>query len=128
MIACLETYDFIHALGHIDYIARYARFSDQEVYYHEFPDQLDRILTLTAMGGKALEINTRRLDNKERIETILPIYRRFAELGGKLVTLGSDAHRAVDVGRRLTVAMDIARSCNLTAVRFVNNQPVNILG
>ena len=126
MIACLETYDFIHALGHIDYIARYARFADQEVYYHEFPERLDRILELTATGGKALEINTRRLDNKERIETILPIYRRFAELGGKLVTLGSDAHRAVDVGRRLTVAMDMARSCNLTAVRFVNNQPVII--
>lgn len=118
MIACMERYDFIHSLGHIDYIARYARFEDTELYYHEFQDRLDRVLTLVAEAGKALEINTRRLDSKERIEAVLPIYRRFAELGGQLVTIGSDAHKAADVGRRLEIGMEIAAACGLQAVRF----------
>lgn len=126
MITCMEQYDFIHSLGHIDYIARYARFSDTEVYYHEFQDRLDRVLTLAAAGDKAIEINTRRLDSNERIAAVLPIYRRFAELGGKLVTIGSDAHQAADVGRRLDTGMEIAAICGLQPVRFQAGQYLKI--
>lgn len=128
MIACLEKYDFIHALGHIDYIARYARFADTEIRYHEFARSIDRVLELLANSGKALEINTRRLDSKERIETLLPIYRRFAQLGGKLVTIGSDAHKAIDVGRRIETGMEMAKACGLIAVRYENGQPLEIVG
>ncbi len=126
MAECLEKYDFIHSLGHIDYIARYARFPDPEVYYHEHPDHIDHVLALAAAGGKAMEINTRRLDSKERIAAIMPVYRRFAELGGKLVTIGSDAHRAADVGRRLEIGMDIAEACHLTPVYYQNGNPLII--
>lgn len=126
MAQCLETYDFIHSLGHIDYIARYARFPDPEVYYHEHSAQIDRVLAAAAAGGKAMEINTRRLDSQERIAAIVPIYKRFAELGGKLVTIGSDAHRAADIGRRLKTAIDIAHACNLTPVYYKNGNPLSI--
>ncbi len=33
MLDCVQKYDFIHSLGHIDYIARYAPFADPEIYY-----------------------------------------------------------------------------------------------
>jgi len=126
MIACLREYDFIHSLGHIDYISRYAKYQDTEIYYREFADRIDEVLRLAATRNIALEINTRRLDSKERIDIILPIYRRFAELGGTLVTIGSDAHRESEVGRRLNVGMEIAKHCGLTAVRFVNGSPLEI--
>lgn len=128
MIACLREYDFIHALGHIDYIARYAKYSDAEIYYNEFKERIDEVLQLVAAQNIAMEINTRRLDSKERVESILPIYRRFAELGGKLATIGSDAHRESEVGRRLDVGMAIAKQCGLTAVQFVNGKPLEISG
>ena len=126
MMECLRTYDFIHSLGHIDYIARYARFSDPEIYHHEFPECIDPMLELVAAKGIALEINTRRLDRRERTENILPVYRRFAELGGRLVTIGSDAHQAADVGRRLSTGVDLARACGLTVVRYVAGKPVAV--
>ncbi|MEN6566928.1 MAG: histidinol phosphate phosphatase [Veillonellales bacterium] len=123
MIDCLETYEFIDCLGHIDYIARYGRYDDPEIYYDQFKDSIDRILGILAGQGKALEINTRRLDNRERIENILPVYRRFHDLGGRLVTVGSDAHKPKDIGKGMKLALQLAGECGLKAVRFKDRKP-----
>ncbi|WP_378954084.1 histidinol phosphate phosphatase [Pelosinus sp. sgz500959] len=123
MLECIKCYDGIHSLGHIDYIARYARFADPEVYYHEFKEQIDEVLIVLANKGKALEINTRRLDRKESIEILLPIYQRFYELGGRMVTVGSDAHRMTEVGRGLEVGQEIADRSQLKVVYFKDGKP-----
>jgi histidinol-phosphatase (PHP family) len=118
MTQCLKTYDCIDSLGHIDYIARYARYEDTEIYYEEFCDHIDAVLSVLAEKQKAIEINTRRLDSKVTIQALLPIYKRFYELGGRWVTIGSDAHRPEEIGKRLDVANEIASLCGLTVVCF----------
>lgn len=123
MLQCVRCYDGIHSLGHIDYIARYGRFADPEVYYHEFAEEIDEVLKVVAGKGKALEINTRRLDTKEAAEIIMPIYQRFYEVGGRLVTIGSDAHRMADVGKGLRIGQEIADRSHLKAVYFKEGQP-----
>lgn len=122
MLDCLKCYDFIDSLGHIDYIARYARFNDPEIYYDEFADEIDAVLKVAAEKGKALEINTRRLRDERAVEILRPVYRRFAQLGGKFVTVGSDAHKPQDIGRELTRGIDLAKACNLKVVYFKNRQ------
>ena len=123
MQECVSCYDSIHSLGHIDYIARYARFADPEIYYNEFKEHIDEILTTLARKGKALEINTRRLSSKEAIDNLVPIYKRFYEVGGRLVTIGSDAHRVTEVGRGLAEGVEIADRTKLKVVYFKNGQP-----
>ncbi|GMA97896.1 histidinol phosphate phosphatase [Pelosinus sp. IPA-1] len=123
MKQCVTCYDSIHSLGHIDYIARYARFKDPEVYYHEFKDYIDEVLLIVAQKGKALEINTRRLVTKEAVEIIMPIYKRFYEVGGRLVTIGSDAHHVKDIGRGLDVGFEIAERSKLDVVYFKDGKP-----
>lgn len=123
MLSCLKTYDFIDSLGHIDYIARYAQYADPDVHYHEFSDYLDEILKTVVYQEKAMEINTRRLTSPEAVAQLLPIYKRFAELGGKLVTIGSDAHKPEDIGRRLTIAQEMAEACGLKVVYFKQRKP-----
>lgn len=123
MLQCVTCYDGIHSLGHIDYIARYARFADPEVYYHEFAEQIDEVLTVLAKKGKALEINTRRLDSKEVVNFLMPIYQRFYEVGGRLVTVGSDAHRVGEVGRGLAAGQEIADRSQLKVVYFKDGKP-----
>lgn len=118
MAECLESYDFIDSLGHIDYIARYARFADPEIYYHEFPELIDRVLATAAQRQLAMEINTRRLNQKETVNALILIYKRFYELGGRLVTIGSDAHTPGDVGKGMDVALAIAEYCRLRPVWF----------
>lgn len=123
MKQCVTCYDGIHSLGHIDYIARYARFKDPEVYYHEFKDYIDEVLVIVAQKGKALEINTRRLGTKEAVEFIMPIYKHFYEVGGRLVTIGSDAHHVKDIGRGLDVGLEIAERSKLDVVYFKDGKP-----
>ncbi len=59
--------------------------------------------------GKGLEINTSAL--RRGMPTPLPspeILRRYRELGGEIVTVGSDAHRVADVGADVRAGMRYA--------------------
>ncbi|GBG54778.1 histidinol-phosphatase [Sporomusaceae bacterium FL31] len=123
MAECLKTYDFIDSLGHIDYICRYAKYNDTELYYREFQESIDSVLKILAKQDKAIEINTRRLSNSTTIDALLPIYKRFYELGGRYATIGSDAHKPADIGRDLNVAAQLAQLCNLKLVYFNNRLP-----
>lgn len=123
MLTCLECYDFIDSLGHIDYIARYARFDDPELHYGEFAAGLDAVMARLAADDKAMEINTRRLDKSDTVAALLPIYHRFRQLGGRLVTIGSDAHTPRDIGKYFPVALDMAEACGLRPVYYKDRKP-----
>ncbi|WP_026759325.1 histidinol-phosphatase HisJ family protein [Selenomonas ruminantium] len=121
----LRTHSFAHALGHIDYICRYAPYDDPELYYREFADEIDAVLKTAIDHEVVMEINTRRLGAKDALENLMPIYKRYQEMGGRFVTLGSDAHSAEAVGAHLLLAYDFAESLKLTPVTFQQRQMVN---
>jgi len=56
--------------------------------------------------------------NKDATAGLLPLYKRYRELGGKYCTLGSDAHYKEHVGRRLQEALALAAQAELTPVYF----------
>jgi histidinol-phosphatase (PHP family) len=118
MLECVKNYDFFDALGHIDYITRYARFSDKEIYYKEFQNLIDEVLKELAIKEKAIEINTRRLNDFKAVENLKVIYNRFYELGGKFVTLGSDSHSTDSIGANFAIGKEIADMCKLKTVYF----------
>lgn len=124
MADCLAAYDFVHALGHIDYIARYAKVDAPEIDYLECKESIDKVLTVAAKRELALEINTKRQYTKDALASIMPIYQRFAELGGRFVTLGSDAHTAGGIGNQFKQAFAIADQCGLVPIYFKEGKPV----
>lgn len=61
--------------------------------------RIDEVLKALIRKGKALEVNTSGFRQKLGVSLPdLPVLERYHELGGKLITLGSDAHRWADVG------------------------------
>ncbi len=124
MLKCLEMYDFIDSLGHIDYIARYGKYVDPEIHYHEFKEQIDLILQIAADKGLAMEINTRRFGDKKVIDALMPIYKQFKASGGEFVTFGSDAHTPQAVGNYFTTANSFAKECGLQPVYFSSRKPI----
>lgn len=122
MIDCLKQYDFIDSLGHIDYISRYANFEDKEIHYHEFNEYIDEVLKNIVNNEKAIEINTRRLNNKEAYKNLVNIYKGYKQNGGKYITIGSDAHNAEDIGKNFMLAKSICEICNLKPVYFKNRK------
>ena len=88
----LELFSNFNTLGHLDYAARYM--PDKSEYkpadYYEITDEIMRFLVRKNI---ALEINTSPL--KKGYEFINPhpdFIKRYYDLGGRLITIGSDAH------------------------------------
>lgn len=99
---CREFHDF-DVYGHIDYIVRYvpkqyfASSTEGETpdySYEDYKDLLDEVLKTILSFGKGIEVNTAGL--KYGLSYPHPkaeVLKRYRELGGELITIGSDAHK-----------------------------------
>ena len=114
----IYAHPFINTLAHIDYIARNAPFDNPEISYGEFTEDIDAVLRALIETETAIEINTRRLSVPRAIKELAPVYRRYHELGGRYVTIGSDAHVPEGVGRCYDRARELACAFDLTIVTF----------
>lgn len=91
----------LDVLAHITYPLRYI-VGDQgrRVCLDDYEDQLHLLLTNVIEKGAALEVNTSGL--RQKIGEPLPnslILRKYRELGGTMVSLGSDSHNTKDLGK-----------------------------
>ena len=105
--------DRFDIMGHYDYVTRYAPYPEASILYKDFPDLLDVMLRFLAENGKALEINTKTYQELKGRTPILDenILRRYRELGGEIVSLGSDSHDAGNVGQHFDRFAHILKSC-----------------
>lgn len=106
------------ALGHIDYICRTAPYDNPEIDYPTFAAQIDEVLKIVIDREKILELNTRRFDNTRAVAELVPVYKKYRELGGRFVTIGSDAHKVAAIGNYFNRALEFARELDLTPVTF----------
>ena len=89
----LKACDSFHAAGHLDYIVRYGPNKNRDYTFGKFADILNATLELLVNRGKGLECNTAGLAKGLGVPNPSPeILTRYRELGGEIVTLGSDAH------------------------------------
>lgn len=114
----LREHDFVDVLGHIDYIARYAPYDNPELQYSVFREDIDEVLRAAVETNTVLELNTRRLGDRLAMKELVPVYKRYREMGGDFITLGSDAHEPAAVGMAFTAARDFAEACGLAIVTF----------
>lgn len=99
------------ALGHLTYPLRYIQGDHGiPVDLSRHQEAIDSIFRALIGSGKALEVNTSGYRQKiGRPLPDLPLVRRYRELGGELVTLGSDAHSTADLGKGIEDGMDLLR-------------------
>ena len=90
-------------MGHYDYIVRYAPYPQTCLRYRDFSDILDEMFRYLIHEGKALEINTKSYQdyNGRNVTQDPEILKRYRELGGEIVSLGSDSHEPGRVGHEL---------------------------
>ena len=110
--------DFCDVLGHIDYIVRYAPYEEHTLDYKQFHEEIDAVLRAVIEQGKVMELNTRRLGDKAACEDLLPVYQRYHALGGRYVTLGSDAHTPEAIGVNFAAGQQLAAAAGLQLVTF----------
>ncbi|MDW7656683.1 MAG: histidinol-phosphatase HisJ family protein [Bacillota bacterium] len=119
-------------LGHFDYISRYADWPDRKITWQEQPDRFDALFRALIDQGKTLELNTatiRLLHSYGYSGTDawpdVDLIRRYLELGGLQICLGSDAHDASGVGKLLPECRQWLYNLGLRYLtHYIGRQPV----
>ena len=124
-LACVQLHEDYDVLAHLTYIGKTkAHPAPRPVPYEEHRELIDEILRTVAAKGKGLEINTSGVD---RCGDYLPgaeYLRRFKELGGEIVTIGSDAHTADRVGQYSFEACEILKDIFGYVCTFADRKPI----
>ncbi len=107
------------AIGHIDQLKRFLFPHVQPAAFEAAPELYEPILHALVESGTALEVNTSGL--RLGVDTTFPhpsIVARFRHLGGRAVTVGSDAHLAGHFAFGLADGYAIAAEAGFDALTF----------
>lgn len=107
------------AMGHIDFVKRFLVPHVTTADFAAAPEMYDPILAALVESGTALEINTSGL--RTPAEEAFPspaIVARFHEMGGRAVTVGSDAHTAESFAWALADGYGSAAEAGFSSLAF----------
>ena len=114
------------SLAHLTYPWRYmAGERGTGIPVAQFGGRIEEVLKALIRRGRALELNTSGY--RQKLGAPIPDYpvlRRYRELGGRLITIGSDAHRWADVGGGIEQGLRLLRKAGFTHYTiYVGRQP-----
>lgn len=93
ILANIKAYDGYDVYGHLDYAVRYSKAKSYAPA--DYAEITDEILKALIDKGKGIELNTAGL--KYGLGWAHPhpeLLKRYRELGGEIITVGSDGHKA----------------------------------
>ena len=100
------------AIAHLTYPLRYiVGDHKRSVDIKKHMGSIEKIFAIMIEKNKALEVNTSGL--RQNIGCLLPnesLLKRYHEMGGRLVTLGSDAHTSDDLGKGISEGIAVLKS------------------
>lgn len=107
-------------LGHLTYPLRYiCGDAGTDVNMTVFHDKIREIFRELASADKGLEINTSGL--RQKYGKTFPdaeLLKLYREYGGKIITLGSDAHRTCDIGKGISEGAEMASCLGFTKIYY----------
>ncbi len=107
IIKMIDNVNYFSVVGHLNYPCKFHGFTKKLFTYDAFSDHLDYIFKKTIEIGKGIEVNTSCLQTEGAFEAFLPILKRYKELGGEIITIGSDSHNKFNVARSSSEAQAI---------------------
>lgn len=126
MLANIRTFKDFDVYGHLDYIARYAPKDTSPFCYGDYKNLIDEILKSLIESGKGIECNTSGL--RKPLNATNPgeeILKRYKELGGEIITAGSDAHSPADIASHFDIVSQLLRQCGFSYyTTFEKRRPV----
>lgn len=122
----VDGFDDFDCVGHMDLVKRYSFATYLEnISLADSRQELEIFLKKLIQKGKGIEINTSGLRQNSR-ETLpgLDVLKIYKDLGGKILTVGSDAHKTEDLGKGITEAYKLAEEAGFKYITvFTNRQP-----
>ena len=124
-LKAVQAHDDFDVLGHLTFICKGRGNPTKElIRCGDYRELTDEILKTLAAKGKGMEMNTSGMD---RCGDFLPdaeYFRRFKELGGEIITVGSDAHNSQRVGQYTHRACEILGDIFGYVCTFEDRRPI----
>lgn len=122
----LKAFSDFDVYGHIDYIVRYC--PDKTYHYScmDYWDILEHSLQLLINAGKGIEVNTAGYKfNLSQPNPHADILKRYRELGGEIITIGSDAHSPEFLAYHFDDTIELLKNCGFRYfTTFDKRQPI----
>ena len=122
----LKAFSNFDVYGHLDYVVRYGPQKDEGYSYELYREIFDKIITKLIDMEKGIEVNTGGLAKGMRdVHPCSGILKRYRELGGEIVTVGSDAHVPEQIAHAFDRAGEILKDCGFRYYAvYEKRQPV----
>jgi histidinol-phosphatase (PHP family) len=118
----------IDIIAHFDLMKRYA-YKEHGLYdVQEYQEIIELVLKKAIDRNIGIEINTSglRTSLKQTMPSI-EIIQLYKDLGGEILTIGSDSHKADTVGANLTDALSLAKDCGFKYIyKFDKRKPIPV--
>lgn len=108
---CMRLIPDFDVIGHMDYIVRYAPHVAEQYFCNKLMDEIDEVLITAVEMGKGIEVNTSGMKYLGFCHPHMDILKRYRELGGEIITIGSDAHVPEHVAYEFKAAEEILKDC-----------------
>ena len=125
MLTCVKVHDDFDVLGHLTYISKArANPTHRIVPLDDHRQIVEEIMKVLISKGKGMEVNSSGVD---RCGDFLPgeeYLRLFKQLGGEIVTVGSDAHSPDRVGQHCGRACEMLKDIFGYVCTFEARKPI----
>ena len=110
----------LSTLGHLTYIHRYITLAGQAFDFKPYYEKIQAIFRLLMERDMALELNVSTLWRGLGIGMpTLELLKLYADCGGRLVTIGSDAHCPANLGRAIRKGYALLAAAGLPHVTVI---------
>lgn len=107
----IKIFDEYDVYGHFDYIYRYSKYADNSFNYFDYKDIIDECLKILVSKGKGLEVNASGFKYQlNSFHPSLDILKTYKNLGGEIITYGSDSHEPFYIVNKYKEAMEYIKS------------------
>lgn len=114
--------------GHLDYVVRYGPNKNKYYSYEKFSDVIDEILRTLIGKGKGLELNTGGFKyGLGHAHPTMNTLKRYKELGGEIITIGSDGHAPEQIAWDFNKAPDILKEAGFEYFTVFKNRKAEFI-
>lgn len=124
----LTRWNKFDCLGHLDLVKRYSANFHLRARLMDYQEKLEHVLKMIIYNGKGIEINTSGLRQTSR--ECLPdfdIISFYRQLGGEIITIGSDAHNCEDIGKGVLNAIELLAKAGFHYITVFENRMPSML-
>ena len=119
---------YMDVIAHLDLMKRYAFNLHGNYDFKDYKEEIEEVLKNIINAKKGIEVNTSTL--RSTVNETMPsidILKMYYDLGGEIITVGSDSHKAEDVGAGIKESIEVLKAIGFKHVyRFEGRQAIPV--